>query len=345
MKLSRIKFYLIIIIALTLNSCKKNNNKPLTINSNTIENDSIKVGNLIIKMREGYDPKILTFNENDWSNYYQKHARNKNFNQLSIDDLDSISKPIINQFIDVSEVDSLSKEELNEVSKEFGGISKEEIEENSAEIIDYYNKLMQFQIVETLVDLRTTKGAYEPDYIKFTTLNLRETLIISRRPALISEYKKAAITAWDYTKKNWSSFYKDLNFTDNRADAYRHIIWNYLLCKYFADPQKTIGRITNITECTNYVKELTDAHENYTNNELSHAMDFHNNYIGRYLFETKANYKKSCLFCITRLICPSETEISNIIFYQKCSEANNIKCKNIEEINSQNSITAVRVTD
>lgn len=73
--------------------------------------------------------------------------------------------------------------------------------------------------------------------------------------------------------------YKELHHEDNRANALRHALWNYMICKYClpvsGTPEKAIV----------WSKEITDLHERLSpNEELAKKMDLHNNRIGRELF-------------------------------------------------------------
>lgn len=73
--------------------------------------------------------------------------------------------------------------------------------------------------------------------------------------------------------------YKELHHENNRANALRHALWNYMICKYClpvsGTPEKAIV----------WSKEITDLHERLSpNEELAKKMDLHNNRIGRELF-------------------------------------------------------------
>ena len=73
--------------------------------------------------------------------------------------------------------------------------------------------------------------------------------------------------------------YKELHHEDNRANAFRHALWNYMICKYCLP-------VTGIPEkVIDWSKEITDLHERLSPNEwLAKKMDLHNNRIGRELF-------------------------------------------------------------
>jgi len=255
----------------------------------------------------------------------------------ALEELDSITKPILDEFIDLSKIDSLSQNEINEVSTEFGGISFDEIKSNSEEIQKYYSALASVEIIEKVEQVKILKaGDYSDDYNK---LNFREKLIILMHPFLIDEYKDAGEKAKSWTSSKWAGTYSNNNYTDNLADSYRHILWNYLMCKYFA------SEISNVSNCISYVKRLADAHELNEATEISHAMDYHNNEIGRNWFLKTAYYDKKCWVCKVRLVCPSESDISEIIISNNCTKQYNRYCTTVTEINETNILTAVRIKD
>lgn len=65
----------------------------------------------------------------------------------------------------------------------------------------------------------------------------------------------------------------------NRANAFRHIIWNILICK------KSMQIVKNKQKSVFWAQKLTDLYEKVTQNEmLDEAMDLHNNALGRMYF-------------------------------------------------------------
>ena len=85
--------------------------------------------------------------------------------------------------------------------------------------------------------------------------------------------------ATNKTVKICDQLYLSLHHEDNRTNAFRHALWNYLICKYClpvaGSPEKAMS----------WSKKLTDLHEQLApNEELAKMMDLHNNRIGRDLF-------------------------------------------------------------
>lgn len=69
---------------------------------------------------------------------------------------------------------------------------------------------------------------------------------------------------------------------NNRENAFRHALWNYLICK------KCMKFSNNKEKVIGWSKKITDLHEKlFPNFELAEAMDLHNNEIGRRLFKDR----------------------------------------------------------
>lgn len=74
--------------------------------------------------------------------------------------------------------------------------------------------------------------------------------------------------------------FPDIHGGHNKANAFRHAFWNLLIAKKCA-------RFSNNTDSVlAWTKKITDWHEEFSPNEkLAEAMDYHNNRIGRDVYE------------------------------------------------------------
>lgn len=71
---------------------------------------------------------------------------------------------------------------------------------------------------------------------------------------------------------------------DNRENAFRHALWNYMIC---VQAYKISG---SVEEALKWSKRITDLHEDLSpNSKLARAMDLHNNRIGREVFAKTIN--------------------------------------------------------
>lgn len=75
------------------------------------------------------------------------------------------------------------------------------------------------------------------------------------------------------------------HYLNGQANAFRHALWNVLIGKTCWKGRKGIDRVVQWT------KKITDWHEEaFFSQELPMKMDFHNNAVGRILFETKKEW-------------------------------------------------------
>lgn len=96
-----------------------------------------------------------------------------------------------------------------------------------------------------------------------------------RHPVLMIATIKATIK----TMKIVQDKFPGLHGLDNKENAFRHALWNYLIALRCFKKESQISKIISWT------KEITDWHEDFSpNTSLARAMDLHNNYVGRALF-------------------------------------------------------------
>ncbi|WP_029036299.1 DUF6973 domain-containing protein [Salinimicrobium xinjiangense] len=114
---------------------------------------------------------------------------------------------------------------------------------------------------------------------RIASLNFRELVVLClvflRRPQYLIPTYKATNRAVEISDR----LYGDLHHEDNRTNAFRHALWNYLICQYCLPVAGCPERVMS------WSKKITDLHERLAPNEdLAKMMDLHNNKIGRELF-------------------------------------------------------------
>ncbi|RDY59940.1 DUF6973 domain-containing protein [Flagellimonas nanhaiensis] len=78
-----------------------------------------------------------------------------------------------------------------------------------------------------------------------------------------------------------NDLYGRSHFKNGPANAFRHVLWNYLIAK------RCFAFKKNEKKVLSWTKKITDWHENaFPNNELARKMDLHNNKVGRLFFMT-----------------------------------------------------------
>ncbi|MUP45195.1 hypothetical protein E0K83_05485 [Gramella sp. BOM4] len=95
------------------------------------------------------------------------------------------------------------------------------------------------------------------------------------RPLLILPTYRATERTLEFCDGNYGREHHG----NSRANAARHALWNYLICK--ACFEQGISK----TEAVNWAEKLTSLHEELApNSEIARKMDLHNNAVGRKLF-------------------------------------------------------------
>ncbi len=95
--------------------------------------------------------------------------------------------------------------------------------------------------------------------------------MLLRRPLLV-------YPTWKATKQTLEicdSIYGKAHHKNGKANAFRHALWNVLIC------QKTLKITKNKDKSAFWAQKVTHLHEKLTKNEiLDTAMDLHNNAVG-----------------------------------------------------------------
>jgi hypothetical protein len=108
-------------------------------------------------------------------------------------------------------------------------------------------------------------------------------------------------------KTSSGNFYDGMGEHNTRRDAFRHILWNAWLAKYYFTISSKSRRI-------GFAKLITDARENFCadpNDDDGKEMDFHNNFIGRKIWDDKTTYRRLFGF-IVGLRMPSDARLKKI---------------------------------
>jgi len=89
-------------------------------------------------------------------------------------------------------------------------------------------------------------------------------------------YMLSTVSATVKTYRISQREFPNIHGKHNKANAFRHALWNALIAKKCARFSKDLESVLNWTQ------EITDWHEEFSPNEtLAKAMDLHNNRIGR----------------------------------------------------------------
>lgn len=121
---------------------------------------------------------------------------------------------------------------------------------------------------------------------RIKTLDLRQFLILSgvfiSKPLFIIPTVKATKEA----VKICDQLFQHRHHGHNRENAFRHALWNYLICF------KCLKVSGSMERSKDWAKKISDLHEKLLpNEELEMFMDLHNNYIGLELCSTDTEEK------------------------------------------------------
>lgn len=119
---------------------------------------------------------------------------------------------------------------------------------------------------------------------RIKNMNFKELFSISkvfiRKPRYIFPTYKATIQ----TIKICDELYAAEHHNDGKENAFRHALWNYLICK------KCYHISDSVELARNWSDHITGLHEKLSpNQKLAKAMDLHNNRIGQLIFKGEEN--------------------------------------------------------
>ena len=299
-------------MAFTLTSCDKNEVEQTT------NSEEVKFRGLKVNLPANYNENVLSLSLSDLQNqFYTTNSsgimkvKSSEFAGITLEEMNQIIDGILKKY---PKVDSLTTSEIEKISINFPDLSTDEIINNINVIDSFYTSLIRFDLVQTLTKVENKSNAKvykvssnSNDYLGYN-LNSAEFWYFVWHPALAEPMKKAKEKAEELTSLN----YPNISAYQNKADAFRHAIWNVLICKYIGESKN------EISDCIKRADDLTTKHETgaskpdkMTNDEweLDKQMDLHNNAQGRKYFESVAWIVKEGWFKVKRVRAPSEDDL------------------------------------
>lgn len=234
----------------------------------------------------------------------------------SLKELDSIADIALSNY---PNLDELSPEDVELITLSFPDLtSRELISENIEVVSEYYEALIRYDLYNLLSDLQPVSGGRTLYYT--SDINSAEFWAFFWHATLISRTRDATDKTLEITNQKFlgAAMYQD------KADAFRHALWNALIAKYVGDKKNEISK------CTDWAKTVTDAHENgaskpsnLTNAEFDFdkGMDFHNNEQGRKYFATVAWVVKLCWLCEKDVKSPSNEVIADALYLKAVNQS------------------------
>ncbi|MDR0371139.1 MAG: hypothetical protein LBH80_04725 [Prevotellaceae bacterium] len=319
-------YFLVALVAFTLTSCDKNEFEQ-TINpknefEQTINQEEVKFGGFKVNLPPNYNEKVLSLSLSDLQNQFYTNntgglMRAKSSESAGIT-LDEMSRIIDGILINYPNLDSLTTDEIEKIKINFPDLSSDEIVENINVVDSFYTSLVRYDLVQELTktESKSNTGAFKvssssssDDYLG-SGVNTLEFWYLVWHPALVSPIRKASDKADSLTKSN----YPESKRVSDKADAFRHALWNVLICKYIGEDKNKNA----ISDCTERAEDFTNRHVTGAEKpssmtdafwELDKKMDLHNNIQGRKYFESVAWIEKVGVFKVKRVRAPSEDVI------------------------------------
>lgn len=226
-------------------------------------------------------------------------ARKQSIETINLDNfsIEQIAKAVEEELVKfpyAKEGDDV-KEKIELLKNDFPTLSDKDIQDNINVIEDYYHQSLDYLVYKRLVnETPETSKATKNDYGSAQVDCIDSKGVFksyggsfgSRAMALAAFYQAGK------AKSLAANEYPNLSSADTKHDAYRHILWNALLCRYYYTVSSKAPKL-------NYAKTVTDAWEECGNNiEDAMYMDYHNNEIGRRVYDRNTPYEKFLGFVV-----------------------------------------------
>jgi hypothetical protein len=215
--------------------------------------------------------------------------------------------------VNIAEAKQKTQTEANllMIQKDFPTLTKEQIKENT-EIIDaYYAQNLDYVALKEIADKPSEiAGKVAQKQTIKNKFSTKEKTDIGTFICIISEIRnigdvfvpigmhgvfggysftgaayamaQAKYKSEDSAKNNYGL----LGTSNTRRDAYRHIVWSALLAQYYPS-------ISSKNKALNFAKDVGNANEKCGDNLVDGSeMDFHNNTIGRKIWNDNTSYRK-----------------------------------------------------
>lgn len=224
---------------------------------------------------------------------------------------------------------------LEMIQYDFPDLSQTEIEENIDVIDEYYGRALNDAIAKDYFRIRDldfyvdSPTTYYPPRIPTHTSEANEGE--SKEDCI---FRLGNINKWDFrqnyaiffadrgAKSSSTNYYGDLGSNYTKRDALKHITWNALLSRLYWTTSSKQKKY-------NFAKKMSSLNERCAQNPVGALyMDYHNNEIGRQLYQKHTTYKKF-LWMKTGLNEPSAPDLKVYAYELVESKAVFIDMKNL----------------
>lgn len=203
---------------------------------------------------------------------------------------------------------------VNMITTDFVNLSEQDIHPNNVVLDQYYSQNLDYMVLAEIANNPTIYDNLDNNLAKTNNETLTAICTLLAISANGYGWVRGAISyglAGDRAIDSSSNYYPNLDEANSRRDAYRHILWNSLLTQYYFTISSKVPRL-------GFAKLVTDARESgvcaNSNNADSRQMDYHNNFIGRKIWDDNTTYRK--LFgWVVGLNKPSTSDLKDYAFH------------------------------
>ncbi len=226
----------------------------------------------------------------DGSNAKNKSVRTVDFSNYSVAQIVAAVEMELDKFPYIRE-ESLPEEQIQLLRRDFPTLTEQQIEQEMPIIEEYYHKNL--------------------DQLTYARLEKNELPALSKNNDNYGNFNciKKAFKDYGGTFGSYGlsvyAFYKASTIARSKApavfpgdgsntkqDAYRHILWSSLLCRYYYTISSKAPKLR-------FAKAVGDMNEVCNPNDIdAREMDYHNNAIGRKVYDQNAPYKKFLGFTV-----------------------------------------------
>lgn len=336
-KLQKLKLLTLIFVGLLMYSCQNEEDYSPEKQETAIDTSKlVYFKGIPVSHRFKTNIVNLEKDESDKFNFVLKEKRIKNGINYTRKGVETLDVEKFSDAVDESFKYFPYQEEgfdMEMVKKDFPTLSEEQIASNLEEIDSYYSRNLNDMVASRyLVEFEEDEdygggGYYNPTPPKMPAItDLKQDGEDTRACTL----RELSIDWWDvrryvayhkagaYAKWNAALSYYSIGQVNTKRDAFRHALWNGLLANHYYTMSAKVPRL-------NFAKDVADMNEKCGgNNQDSAAMDYHNNAIGRKIWDDDTTYQS--FWGITynirnpsnsRLISLVKEKMNNILYIYK----------------------------
>lgn len=358
MKMKKLKFWILVfLVSIAFVSCK--NSFGLNIEEKSEEKLDVNVQNLLSKTRvnlfDGVEISDLGISDESRENQLVSEISRKTNRSIDVAEpiieLEKVAE-ILNETVlsvDIPELLEPTEEDIAKIQETFLDLTEEEIIENLDTIAKIYqDEISALSMPQIVSNVDLSENSVEARgsitikdfkiYYKNVPVTTHIVVAMLKHPFSAKSIINQRTLALNYTDK----YMGNASNGDDKSDAFRHAIWNIVMCK------EGWGKKDEKLAWANDFATAYEKGENYT--EFTSDMDLHNNKVGRNYYNANStkNYKKFLWWQYESGVSEPSYETACSAIKQKAINANFIGMTDsnfTQKLNSKNENTLIYVVE